>query len=422
MADQTKVETSVVDTEVIEAQYGFDLKKALNTKGFVEFLVANPDVKESDMTNAELLGKKFETFEIKDKVAKGLKELYGGQIKTEMGITLDSQELTLIDKHIEKIAISNPEKLQDLFDQQTMFTELPKQVKGLEDEFTKLANVDVLGGRLNEFIKDKANLDLTANFRGVVGGSKFVFKTIRGGFKMVIGNKEESSQMDEVGQAHKELNAKFGKFKEKSVGKVTSEVEAGIAEIEATIAKITDLQKMKEGKLEWFGKLRKTLLSEAGQINGLSALIHEKVTEKFKGLLNDNVEKTVKSLESAQELLEKYKTVAEKSEMGINPFKSGKDEQMTQRYIDSDFTQVIGSELNKAIRGTSLGDNALTRLENALKPIIEKKKIGSNENDKALEVVIDSLNSVMAGLPMTNEGKAKRFLLNHILSNLTVKK
>ena len=453
MTNQTKVETSVVDTEVIETGSEFDLKKALNTKGFVEFLASHPDGNKIEMSDTKEVAKRFETFEIKDKVAKGLKELYGGQIKAELGITLDSNELGLVGKHIEDMAISNPEKLQDLYNQQTMFTELPKQVKSLEDEFTKLANVDVLSGQLTEFIKDKANLDLTANFRGVVGGSKFFLKTIRGGLKMVVGNKEESGQMDEVGKAHKELNAKFGKFKEKGVGKVTSDVEAGIAKIEATVAKITDLQKQKEAKLEWFAELRKKLLSETINIGGLNELIQQKVVESFNGLMSmkeaekakvvakefkdlppkielrpflDKVQGkakgadvTSKSLDMAQQLLDRYMNADRETDLGIDVFASGTSEREIQEHIDADFKEVILKEVDKAVQNSRLGENALTNLEKALKPIIERKKIGSKADKEALVVVADSINEVIKKLPDDNESKAKRLLLCHILSTIS---
>src|SRR6185312_4506828 len=107
MPPKAKREKIIAQTEAQE----FDIDKALNTKGFAEFLAAHQDAETFDMDNPVEVGKRFEAFGVKEVVKKELKGIFSEHIQKEMGMKLDSNDLESVDAHLDKLAIENPDEL-----------------------------------------------------------------------------------------------------------------------------------------------------------------------------------------------------------------------------------------------------------------------------------------------------------------------
>ena len=449
MADPTKPvtpEATLANAEVADKS-GFDVKKALNTKGFAEFLATHKEVKDFDMSDSGALEAKFETFQIKERVKKDMKELFSSIVQKDFGIKLGAAELKLIDDHIEDVAITEPDALKDIEEQRVLFKELPGQLAEMEAEVQKLSqvggvdiiknNVDSIKeklGKVDSLNKDKEDLNIASSYMGVAGKIKYNFKTSRGWYHSIRGRgNTERDEMVRAKEALDSVDKKYGELKKEDIGYAAAQVdkeikateqevktiEGEIKNIEATLAKIGDLEKKKIASKGAFDDVRKNLLASVAYAKGLTEAIQKNVYDKFNALLDvDPKDRTTRSHDSAQELLDRLRVASQTSEAGIDVLGDKNPENKIQGIIDQDFQEIVSREVENAVSKSRLGDNALTRLEDALKPLIERKKYGSKEDGDALDLVVNSIKDVIEKLPDDIEGKAKRLLLCRVLISL----
>lgn len=413
---------------------GFDTDKALNTKGFLEFLAAHPKSDTFDMGDVGEVQKRFETFEVKGRVGKELKELYSSHIEKEMGIKLDAGDQTSIDKHIEKMAIENPEKILEIQDSLKMFKELPVEIGKLEEQLAQLGKVGELATKLDVLRNDKINLETTKESLGFVGKSKLTLKTlvcyakaVPMLFEVLPKIKFSDAYAEDVLKRQSEINRqwgareavkdKFGKLDKEQTGKILTEVESEIVSIEKTLASINNIEKLKILSQDVFGDLRKELLGGVSDIAELTVAIQSKVNAQFQEMTRTG---TIKSMDQAQARFESLRTVAETTETGVNPL-GAIDADALQEALDIAMERMASQQILETVLRANMGTNALTKLEKSLEPFLEREKIGSKEGDEARELISKTLENVAKNLGTTNEDKAKKLMIARILIKIKMK-
>lgn len=162
-------------TEGIKSNEVFDIDKALNEKGFVEFLAKHPDAEILDMNDGEKISKRFDTFKSKETVKKELKNLYSNKIQAELGVKLEGNDLTAIDVHIEKQALENPDEIEILKDRISTFSEFPKVISELEHVINELGGAENLRNKLGELVVDANSLKDSMGAMGIVGEFKWAY-------------------------------------------------------------------------------------------------------------------------------------------------------------------------------------------------------------------------------------------------------
>ncbi len=406
----------------------FDVDKALNTKGFAEFLATHPDAKGFDMGNEGDVQKRFETFEVKGLVAKELRELYSGHIENEMGIKLDTQDQSSIDKHIEKMAIENPDSVLEMREKLETFKKMPEELNKLEAELAQLGKVDELTTKIGALQKDKANLEIAKDTIGFIGNTKLTIKTLTFYAKatpmlleLLPKVKFSDAYAEDVskraGEISKQWDArdavknKFGKLKKERAGEILVDVDNQLLLTEQTLSKVQDVQKLKSLAEDVFLDLRKELLGGVSDVAELTVAIQKKVNAQFLAMTRTG---TIKSFDQMQERFESLRSVADTTETGVDPL-GAIDLSELQKRVDAALEKAASEEIMQTVLRANMGTNALMKLEKALEPFLTREKIGSKEGDEAREFISETLEEVAANLGATTEDKAKKLMIARIL-------
>ncbi len=402
-----------------------DIDKALNTKGFAEFLAQHPDAEEFDMNDEGAINKRFEVFESKGIVSKEIKELYSGHIEKEMGIKLDKNDLASIDKHIEEQAINNPDEVVKLKAQLDSFKELPKQIEELEKQLGKLGNADNLSERLESLRTDSYNIEEGKKYLGFVGNSRFAYHAIKTAFrgspiglKMVTGISLASDRVEEeaedIGRSLNSADAvtkRYGKMNEAQAESLLEEINVDIETTEKTLSKIAEIEALKSESQNLFKNMRSELLGGVAGMAELTKSIQTKVADQLRDLAEKG---TIKAYDQAQERYESLRSVAESTETGVNPIRPYFGEYL-QDHLDASLEKEISNQIKETLLKTKMGENAFTKLEQELEPFLNREKIGSKTGDEVRQLISETLAKVPESLGNSVEDKAKKLMISRIL-------
>ncbi|MEK7185024.1 MAG: hypothetical protein AAB726_00150 [Patescibacteria group bacterium] len=406
----------------------FDTDKALNTKGFAEFLADHPDAETFDMNDEGEVQKRFEMFGTKEIAKKGLKELYSTHISSEMGVVLDANDLSSIDLHIEKFAKQNPEEILAMKHRLDLFNGLPGEIAGLEKQLATLGKKEDLTTKIDALKQDKADLEAAREHLGKMGKIKANFKALAFYAKsapmmleVLPGVKlsekysdkifEESVEMSERNRVLSSVKEKHGKIGKGEAGKILKDVENKIAEIESVLAKVEEAEEMRSRGNQMLDDARKELLGGISGMAEITAAIHAKTRERFESIMNSE---SIKGYDYAQKIFEHLKEVSESTETGVNPFGTINEEKL-QEDIDISLERVATEQIMWAIEDAEMGANALTKLEKAFAPLLEKNKLGSKEGDEVREFISNIIEGSAKILGNTTEDKAKKLIIARIL-------
>lgn len=396
----------------------FDVDKAMNTKGFGEFLAAYPDAQDFDMENEEELSARFENFEKTNLAKNEMKKLYSEHLQKEMGLKLDSKDLSSLDRHLEARAIENPAEIVRLREKLRTFAELPDQIRKMERNLSDLGKTEILAEKLEYLEKEESNLETAKEHLGFLGKAKlnyqtlaFYAKAIPGIGKLVPGAKySEAGDIAEQFDALSAVKEKYGKVGKKEAGAALAATREQIASVETMLVQRQELQQLKSLAEQSFGKLRKDLIGGMSDVAGLTDAIQSKAADQ----LNEMVTKgSIKKLDEAQKQFEMLKTAAQKTETGIDPL-AGVDEAAFQEYVDRAMGQAASDEIMRIVRRAPMGSNALARLEKALTPFLEREKFGSSEGETVRNIISNILEDVALNLGDSTEAKAKKFMISRI--------
>lgn len=385
-----------------------DIDKALNTKGFAEFLAQHPDAEEFDMNDEGAINKRFEVFESKGIVSKEIKELYSGHIEKEMGIKLDKNDLASIDKHIEEQAINNPDEVINLREQLYFFKELPKKIAESEKQLAQLGNADNLSERLESLRTDSYNIEEGKKYLGFVGKSRLAFHLIKSAFKA---SSFDAEDVDLSWDSANNVTRRYGKMNGARAESLLEGINKEIETTEDTLSKISEAEVLKSEYQNLFKNMRSELLGGVAGMAELTAAIQAKVHKQLMDLTSKG---TIKDYEQAQQRFDSLKSVSESTETGVDPL--GRiDAQEFEKDIEDSIVDKASEEMMGIILQAKMGDNALTNLEKSLEPFLKKEKIGSKEGNEARQKMSDILAEVYYKLGTTSEDKAKKLMISRIL-------
>lgn len=204
---------------------------------------------------------------------------------------------------------------------------------------------------------------------------------------------------------------KFGNIDKKQAGDILSGVQSELRSTLDLVETVEDLESKKSLSTETFKKIRKDLFGGISGIEALTKAIQIKLAQEFKAMIDKG---TIESLDSVQNRFESLKNAAQNTETGLNPL-ANLDQDNIQAKIDSALKIKVSENIKQTIVRANLGTNPLTNLENALKPFLDRQKVGSKEGDEARELIRNLLDEAAKNLGNSNEDKAKKLMIARII-------
>ncbi|MCX6716414.1 MAG: hypothetical protein NTV72_00610 [Candidatus Taylorbacteria bacterium] len=432
MADPNKnVPNSAEAPSPVVEKPKFDIRKALDTKGFLEFLtkVQEKNGEVLDMANEGAIGEKFEAFTVKEKVKAGVKNLYQTSIKSEFGVTLEAADLRSVDDHWDALAIADPEKVMEMNDKLKDYVELPKQIKAAETELALLGGEEDAQKSLEEAKKLAEALLQAKNYSGFFGGTKFGFLLIKavvgelGNLLLNRNNKfgDYAADVYDVLISRRTVKDKYGKdVNREKMAKEVPIVEKQITQIQETLKSIKDITTRKEESAKQFAKLRKELIGGVAGFNTINEVVKRKTKEKLDGFLKVV---SLPNIKSAQTTFDNLKKAIENTETGLNPLDSTPNSinpEVFQKDIDTGVDLQMNMDIGNALAAVKLDESgSFSKLEKALKKdILEKDKIGSKEGEELRDFIVSKLEAAGSALNNSSVDKAKKMMVSVIIANL----
>ncbi len=407
MPDPTK------KAETIAVPEGFDIDKALNTKGFLEFLGKHPDAAEFDMKNGEEVSKRFETFQKKESVKGGLKDLYVKHIQEEMGIKLSPEDLEAIEGEIETRAINSPEDVVARGTELAQFAEVTKSMTEAWNELNQLGyfeaegNIEGLKKMIETVSAEKSSITLVKDYVGFFGNAHFL--------KDILTMPRPSlGMLKDINATRAQVETKYGTNDKKKLAGIEKNLEDTLAQYNERIAKMTEVAGRYTVAQEGFANLQKNLLGEMAGFKAFTGIVQRKA----QGALDEMMAKgTLSSFDKAQAQLEKLKAAREKSETGVDPLE-GMDEEMFQQMLDAAAEEKVKDHITEAVLNAKMGNNALSNLEKSLSTFITKENVGSKDAEESRQFVLDTISEIREELGDNEEARMKKVMLARVLVKL----
>jgi hypothetical protein len=393
----------------------FDIDKAMNTKGFIEFLAKYPDAKDFDMEDAKEVGKRFEVFGKKEEVKKGLKEAFAKEIQEKMGIKLSNEDLASMDAEIERRAIENPEEINRQKEHLALFAELPGKIAALDADMVRLS-----GGRTTEQMSTELEghrtiggaLDVSKSYFGKIGKTTMYARVIGGFVSSKIAHRGETGKIQDAMDTVNNRYATDGKpLDQKEVTALVKTTNENISEIMQKLGEIRKKGADKSFAERDFAAAEANILGTMNDFKALTEIIQKKAADSLNDMLTKG---TVPSLDKAQEKLALLKSVQENTKTGVNPL-AGFNDLMFQDMLDAAVQEKVKDHMTEAVLNAKLGNNALKNLENALEAFTGKERVGSLEGDEAQAFIVDTLEEIRDELGDNEEAQTKKLMLARIL-------
>lgn len=360
----------------------FNLREALNARGFAEFLARYEDREDLDFSDAEVIKERFEAFKTQSEVARGLKQVYREGVMRDTGIRLEDKELAAVEDFVAREAIADPEAVGRLAGEIRDYAALPQDIAKKEQELAKL-------GR-REALQEKARtLKTVAETQGVLNKKNLP----------LIGRLLRSSQEQE---ARRRLEEEY-KVDFKNVD----------AELGRTLDTLDTLEEADNAKKELkrgYELLRSTLFQDLEPAQAIAALAREKAQRKLEELMDEK--KGLKDLEKAQEYFAQLQRV---EAQGID-YLEGYDIEATQEELDQLVDARLLGDLKEVVEKTSLASTPYDGLRRMLEGFLKKETLGSSKGAEAKERVLDALRLVGQQQAVPVE---RRLLLRALLVELS---
>jgi len=389
-----------LETTPEEKEAGFDVDKALNTKGFAEFLASHKGSKKIEDMEPDVIEAQMEVFLTKEAVKEDIKKVYAGEMREKLGIDLEASDMQSVDAYIDELALEDPDQVMDLKDQITLVNEFPSHIKTLEDQLAPLGVSADLNSQLE-------------NLRGKREAVSTVRKnmTITGILSMI----GDVGMARETYEAGKKVSAQgVSPFHRGDLNVAGAQLDKNIEATEATLATVTNLTEMKGKAEQMYGEIRKGLLGGMAGYAEVAKAVKKKALTDFASMANVG---TLEALLAAQDRLNELKEFSESSETGVDIFDALSPEQY-QAKLDTAIEKKAFEEVMESIMHIQLGDHSLDRLERALLDFTGKESFGSKEGDDAKTFVRKTIQEARDGLGDSVEDKAKKLLLARILAKL----
>ncbi len=391
-----------------EAQKDFDVKKALDKKGFVEFLAAHPDSEHNQMTNPEEIEAKFETFERVGILSKKYKEVMSGKIQEEMGLKLSPEDFECVDSSFQEMAINNPDELLKIEDTLKNYQELPVLIASLNKEIHDIGGTsEALRGKKDNIESEKDLMEKAIKTVGF-GRIKRIFQKISG--------TGDANQLKEEWHARESIKEKYGdKFLNKDTMNTSIDgFKSSISDLEEKIEKVSGIEQEMSANIAKLIQKRHELFEGMRGFDGVIKIIKKRVEEQMDDLLKNG--KNIKDFEKAHDRLAKLRGANEGTDLTSGILKEEGFE-TDQEMIDEQLRRLVTSEIYNTIENAKLGQGSFSKLEKDLNTIMKKKTLGSIDEEKTKEFMVDVLNDALDNLDMDKtEDKAKRLMILRIIS------
>jgi hypothetical protein len=391
-----------------EAQKDFDVKMALDKKGFAEFLVSYEGSENLEMTNAEEIKKKFETFERVETLSKKYIEIMSGKIQEEMGLKLSPEDFECVDSSFQEMAINNPDELLKIEETLKNYQELPLQIAALENDICKIGgSVEQLTDKRNTIASEK---DLIEKALKTVG-----FGRIKRIFQKISGT-GDARQLKEEWDARESIKEKYSDdfLNKETMNASIDGYTNSISKLEDKIKNISDLVKSREELVGKFNKKRTELFEEMKSFDGVIKIIKKKVGEQMNNLLLSGED--MKDFEKVHDRLAKLRQANEGTGLTGGILKEGGFDS-DQAIIDEELGGFITEQIYNTIDNVKLGNGAFSNLEKGLNKIIKRETLGSKNKEETKMFMKEELYAVIQTLDMTKtEDKAKRLMILRIIS------
>ncbi len=405
----------------------FEVAEALNKKGFAEYLANFGDfTTDIEEGKTEAIAGYYEAFVRSEVASKDLKNLFIGEIKNDLGMSLDKTELDSMDAYIAKERISDPEAVAQLGRALETFQLIKKSIVDREKDLEK-AEADFR----KQFVKVGGEAGI-ADLKAKVATQELEMLELSAQKIKVEGNTHSFAEGRQLAKKHK--GGWFGRWTgfagKEVIGKEIKDLNEQITKLAATIKQnkgvyenidtvqtnIADLARMRTELQERYKVFKEFIFEKTDADKKIRNSIQKKMLTKLDDVINpaDPKKRTLKDTEAQQKALDSIRG-AEMTKGDIADAEIDKVQADLDQAIESEFNE----EVDAAIAGIKTNENgAFNNLEKVLKPYCtgeRANKLGSKEGEEARNFIITTLE--LRRDDPANKG-AKSLLLSLIIRNL----
>lgn len=416
----------------------FDIKKALNKKGFAEYLdgyqARHGGNFEQDIEGGqtEEIEKLYEAFTKSEITKKELGSIFKNEIKEDLGVSIEQADLDCIDTFITGERIHNPEEIVKLHAQVEEFRANIKIIQQKEAEITAM----------EAGLQQK--LEATGGQEGIMNLKREVFakeaeilrhQATEGRLTNGTTHKERLLLAKAQGKTFYErfkhrIRSRFGGGKE-VVQKEIERIQAQVAELQAGVQttrdkfepleaaqiKLAEIKRLKNQLGDRHLALKSIIIESADADKKIRNAVKDRMVQKMKEeVLNpaDPAKRTLNQAEKQQTFLDRMRN----ADITGGDLSDAEIDQM-QKELDAAIELEFNEEVDAALNNFKGSQNeAFSRLETSLKPFFSNErttKLGSKEGQEARDFIIQTIEQKRDA----NKG-AKSILLSLLLRNLKV--
>ncbi|MES2087780.1 MAG: hypothetical protein V4467_02175 [Patescibacteria group bacterium] len=379
----------------------FDIDVAMKNAKFVQYLNEIPGI-ENSLDDVDAIKQRFETFQKKDTVSRGLQEFFKQQFELETENKLSPTELASVAKFIEDQVKNNPELISEFEGQLTRIKNGPAEIAALEKQVADVANVDLknLQDEHGELLKRQADLKEKASDAIETRGD-----TWRG----ILEKQEKFPFLAKF--AGKSLDKRQKSF-ENELKDIDEDIQANLeAQKEAGATKVA----LAEAK-ERYASMRQEILRNTPLAGEITRIAQAKAQEKLKSLIDPKA--GLEKIEQGRKYLEKL-IASRDSESGSGAdYLNGETEETVRQRIDTAVEGVITGKIVETVKKLNFSDGASEKLAKSLEKFAEK--VGAKDQGESRAFVVNILEGILAGKDGVEAEKGpKRLLIKRLIINLT---
>ena len=391
-----------------ELTEGFNVEKALNTKGFAEFLAKFSDAKEGDIS-PEDMQERFEVYEAVEGVSKAVKEIYSKEISAELGIALSEKDISCVDEYLNNLAVESPKEVMDMQERIDTYNRLPEEIAQAQSDIDNLAINGGFEARAKEMHDMDQILQTADKASNTWGKVKMNAGLLWGAF---TGNYGESQ---DISNARKIAGLYGGPLTTEGIAKRRAQISTEAA---AQQQKYQELKSEKEADL---GKLKGSL---ANTRNALFA--HEEMTKKVVKIATLKLGNTVnkiaeqKGLDSFAKAYDKLVESKVGKETGIEYIAEGDEERIVNslnKAAEQRVTDAVAAAFKKVQPNKA---DQFLGLQNSLSEVLSVKKLGTKNEQETRDSIVTILTEILVVLdPADPTTVLKKILMKQLITKFS---
>lgn len=391
----------------------FDIDKAYNTKGFVEFMALHPDAKSMDSNDAAAIEQRMKVFEMQAAAAKGVFEALDGHVKRELGIEIDPKAAREeIQEYILGRAVEDPAEVAKIQEAIVETAALKGQIAQLQAELGRAGRSADHQVKLGEESARLADLEKAQKASQFVGSAVHTWNRIKSIFNK---NGESAQAYAEVEAAKQRVEALHGRLDRSKRETLLADTAKRVEEINKQLADSKDLEDGLARANIAFEQLRGEILSSVKDSEFYADSLQTAVANRFRST-KVNSKSSLSDLLDAQADLEK---IVDNNATGVDLFDGVAPDEI-QANIDKLVERKVAEMAKDSLKKFEVtGGRALDRLRKDLEQLIKADKLGSKEAAEAKALVKEALVEAAESLKKeTPENIAKVLVINRIIATL----